>query len=386
MVVNFTFGAYIQEDIWWKGESLLSFFKKNNIPQDLYFNLSKTDKELCSEIQAGVKYQTLYDAKTSQILQTLIPISEEMQLHIFQDSKKQYKLDIIPIKYKTITETVFIPITSSPYKDIVNITNNKALANAVMLAFRKTINFKKLRKNDYMVIKFTQKIRNNRYFGTADILGAMITVRSRKYYIFKNAKDDRYYDQNGRSLTSVDFKVPLRYKRISSYFTYKRWHPILHRYRAHLGVDFAAPTGRKIFATGDGKVVYKGRKGGYGKTIIIRHKNGYKSLYAHMSRYNKRIKIGSWVKQGSYIGQVGTTGRSTGPHLHFGIYKNGRAIDPLKVMRYSRSKLSGKELRQYIKKQLKIKQELMLAVKEKKKPLKLEKFNLVCEIKGFKNG
>ena len=102
-------------------------------------------------------------------------------------------------------------------------------------------------------------------------------------------------------------KVPLKYKRISSKFTYKRYHPILKRYRAHLGVDFAAPTGRAVHATADGKIVHKSRKGGYGKTVIIKHKNGYKSLYAHLSSYNNKLKVGSWVKQGDFIGRVGST-------------------------------------------------------------------------------
>ena len=316
LLCSFSIASFVQNDVWWKGESLLTFFKKNHIPKELYFELSKTDKELCSEIQAGVKYQTLWDSNTSQLEQALIPISEEMQIHIFQDIKKMYHLEIIPILFDTVTQIAYIPITSSPYRDIVKQTNNKALANAFMLAFKKTINFKKLRKTDYIAIKYTQKIRNGQYFGTPDILGAMITVRGHKYYIFKNDYDDRYYDERGKSLTSVDFKIPLNYKRISSKFTYKRWHPILHRYRAHLGVDFAAPRGRKVYATGDGKVIHKSRKGGNGKTVMIRHKNGYRSLYAHLSAYSKKIKVGSWVKQGTLVGRVGSTGRSTGPHLH----------------------------------------------------------------------
>jgi len=380
LFINFATASYIQEDVWWKGETLLTFFKKHHIPKELYFDLSKTDKELCSEINAGVKYQTLYDTKSLQLEQSLIPISEEMQIHIFQDINKHYKLDIIPIKYDTITQTIFIPITSSPYADIVRQTNNRALANSFMLAFKKTVNFKRLRKTDIIVIKFKQKIRNGRYFGTPDILGAMITVRGKHYYIFKNSHDDRYYDNHGKSLTSVNFIIPLRYKRISSYFTYKRWHPILHRYRAHLGIDFAAPSGRKVWATSDGKIIHRGKKGGYGNAIIIRHKNGYKSLYAHLSRFNKKIHVGSWVKQGDYIGNVGTTGRSTGPHLHFGIYKRGRAINPLKLIKNSRKKLKGKILKKYRKQENKIKKELLRAVKEHKKPLKLIDFKNSCKI------
>lgn len=383
--LNFIYGSYVQEDVWWKGETLLTFFEKYQIPKNIYFNLSKTDKELCSEIYAGVKFQTMFDDK-GKLSQSLIPISEEMQIHIFKDQNNSFSLDIIPIEFKEFEETISIPIQNSPYKDIVEATSNQALANEFMLAFKKSIDFRKLQKNDIISIKYKQKVRLGRYFGTPEILGAFITVRGKHHYIFQNKHDNRYYDENARSLTSVYFKVPLRYKRISSKFTYKRYHPILKRYRAHLGVDFAAPSGRKVFATSDGKIIHKGRKGGYGKAIMIRHKNGYKSLYAHLSRYSNKIKVGSYVKQGDYIGRVGTTGRSTGPHLHFGIYKNGRAVDPLKVINTAKMLLSGKVKKNYLKDVKIIKNDLLSSVKNKKTPTKLDKFEFSYKFNLPQNG
>ena len=379
LTLTFSFSAYVQEDIWWKGESLLTFLDKNHIPKDIYFSLSKTDKELCSEIYAGVKYQVLYDEK-NHLSQALIPISEEMQIHIFKDLNGQYKIDIIPIEFQTITQTIAIDIQNSPYLDIVKTTGNKALANEFIVAFKKTVNFRRLRKGDKVSIKFIQKIRSGRYFGTPKILGAMVRIRGRDHFIFQNPENDRYYDDGAKSLTNVRFKVPLRYKRISSKFTYKRWHPILHRYRAHLGMDFAAPSGRKVWATADGKIIFKGRKGGYGKVVMIRHKNGYKSLYAHLSRFNNKLHVGSWVKQGDYIARVGTTGRSTGPHLHFGIYKNGRAVNPAKLFNSTKVKLAGKKRKKYIRFVKKVKKELLKSIKKNNKPMKLEKFDNICKI------
>ena len=379
LTLSFTFASYTQEDIWWKGESLLTFFDKNHIDKDVYFSLSKTDKELCSEIYAGVKYQVLYDDE-NHLSQALIPISEEMQIHIFKDAKHHYSLDIIPIEFQQTTQTIVISIKNSPYLDIVKTTGNKSLANEFILAFKKTVNFKRLRVGDKVVINFKQKIRSGRYFGTPKILGAMVRVRGKDHFIFQNPENDRYYDAGAKSLTNVKFKVPLRYKRISSKFTYKRWHPILHRYRAHLGIDYAAPSGRKVYATSAGKIIHKGRKGGYGKTIMIRHKNGYKSLYAHLSRFNNKIRVGSWVKQGDYIGRVGTTGRSTGPHLHFGIYKNGRAVNPAKLYNTTKVKLAGKKRKRYIKFIKKIKKDLLKNITKDIKPMKLEKFDNICKI------
>ncbi len=378
--VSFAIASYTQEEIWWKGETLLTFFEKHHIPKEVYFDLSKTDKELCSEIYAGVKYQMLLDPD-SKLEHALIPISEEMQIHISKDLNKTFELDIIPIEFQNISQTISIPIQSSPYQDIVKQTGNKALANEFIIAFKKSVNFKRLQKGDIVAIKFNQKIRQGRYFGTPEILGASVQVKGKEHYIFQNPDNNRYYDDGAKSLTSVFLKVPLRYKRISSKFTYKRWHPILKRYRAHLGVDYAAPTGRKVHATADGKIIHKGRKGGYGKTIMIRHKNGYKSLYAHLSGYNNKYKVGSWVKQGDYIGRVGSTGRSTGPHLHFGLYKNGRAVNPQKVISITKSKLAGKKRKKYLKVVNSIKKDLLASSANIVAPMKIEKFDLTYKIR-----
>jgi murein DD-endopeptidase MepM/ murein hydrolase activator NlpD len=377
--ISFLFGSYVDEDVWWKGETLLTFFEKFKIPQEIYFNLSPTDKELCSEIYAGVEYQIMYD-QNGDLLQTLIPISDEMQIHIFKNKTGKFVLDIIPIEYQEIEQNIRISIQNSPYQDIIEATDNNALANEFLLAFKNSVDFKKLRKNDLVNIKFKQKIRAGRYFGVPDILAASVKMHRKTYYIFQNPDDKRYYDEKGKSLTSFLLKTPLTYNRISSRFTYKRWHPILKRYRAHLGVDFAAPTGRKVFAAADGRVIHKGRKGGYGKTIMIRHKNGLKTLYGHLSRYNSAIKVGSWVKQGRYIGRVGSTGRSTGPHLHFGLYKNGRAIDPLKIISVTKTKLAGAKKKKFLKIAKHLKDELDNSEKYANIPLKLHKFELSYKI------
>jgi len=373
LTLTFSFGSYIQEDIWWKGETLLTFFEKHNISKDVYFNLSKTDKELCSEIYAGVLFQIMYDTN-EKLEQALIPISEEMQLHIFKDAKNNFLLDIIPIEFQEITQTISIPIKYSPYQDILDTTANKALANEFIIAFKKSVDFRRLRQNDIVSIKFKQKIRQGRYFGTPEIIGASVKMRRKTYYIFQNPTDKRYYNDKAKSLTSFLLKIPLRYTRISSKFTKKRWHPILKRYRAHLGVDFAAPTGRKVYSTADGKIIHKGRKGGYGKTVMIRHKNGLKSLYGHLNSYNNRLKVGSRVRQGDYIARVGSTGRSTGPHLHFGLYKNGRATNPLRVISVTKTKLTGKKKKTFLKFAKNIKNDLVNSVGKTANPLKLEKF------------
>jgi len=377
--INFLYASYIHEDVWWKGESLLTFFEKHQIPKDVYFNLSKTDKELCSEIYAGVEFQIMY-SEDNKIEQALIPISEQMQIHVFKDLKENFTLDIIPIEYHEVEQNITIKIKNSPYQDILEITGNKSLANEFILAFKNSVDFRRLRKDDVVSIVFKQKIRQGRYFGVPEILGASVKMRRKTHYIFQRPDDKRYYDDKGKSLTSFLLKTPLRYSRISSRFTHKRWHPILKKYRAHLGVDFAAPTGRKIFAAANGRVIHKGRKGGYGKTIIIRHSNGLKTLYAHMNSYNKKLRVGSKVKQGRFIGRVGSTGRSTGPHLHFGLYKNGRAINPLRIISVTKTKLSGKKKKEFMQIVKGMKNELDNSLEYGDLPMKLEEFDLSYKI------
>jgi murein DD-endopeptidase MepM/ murein hydrolase activator NlpD len=369
--MGFLYSKTITQNRWSNGESLITFLSKKNISKNIYFNLNKRDQELCSEIVAGVEYEM---ATIDNVIQNiLIPISEDMQIHIFK-TKTNYKLEIIPIVYEVYDKIVVISIQNSPYEDIILTTNNYKLAHEFVRNFKKSFNFRTLQPNDKIVIKYTQKIRLGNYYGTPIIQAATVQGRYKKHYIYKNLSDGRYYNEKGKSLTSVFFKIPLSYKRISSKFTKKRWHPILKKYIAHHGIDYAAPTGRKIRATAPGKVIFKGRKGGYGNTIIIRHKGGYKSLYAHQSRFVSSLKRNSWVKQGQLIGYVGSTGRSTGPHLHFALYKNGRAINPAKVMKYSKKTLYGKARKRYLKYIKPIKKEMLNAIKENKQILKRETF------------
>jgi len=139
--------------------------------------------------------------------------------------------------------------------------------------------------------------------------------------------EGRCYDQSGRSLEKLFLKAPLNYRRISSYFSLRRFHPILKIFRPHFGIDYAAATGTPVVSIGDGAVIFKGWKGGYGNYVSIRHNSIYTSNYGHLSRYGKGIRNGSRVRQGQVIGYVGMTGLATGPHLDFSVKKNGTPVN-----------------------------------------------------------
>ena len=144
-------------------------------------------------------------------------------------------------------------------------------------------------------------------------------------------KQGRYFNDKGESVERTFLKTPLKYTRISSTFDRHRMHPILHIRRAHLGVDYAAPIGTPIWAAASGKIIFRGRRGGAGNCVMIRHDNGLVTEYMHMSKFRKGQNVGKRVHQKDVIGYVGMTGLATGPHLHFSIKKNGHFINPLKM-------------------------------------------------------
>ena len=157
-----------------------------------------------------------------------------------------------------------------------------------------------------------------------------------------------YYDENAGSVRSLFLRAPLHYRRISSFFTYKRFHPILKYVRPHLGIDYAAQSGTPVSAVADGTVIYAGWKGGNGKLIILRHGAGYVSTYGHLSRFAKGISGGRRVNQGDLIGYVGTTGLSSGPHLDFRVKQNDKPLNFLKIKYRSSGGLSGKDKAAYL--------------------------------------
>ncbi len=156
-----------------------------------------------------------------------------------------------------------------------------------------------------------------------------------------------FYNEKGDSVRKALMKTPVDGARLSSRFGNRR-HPILGFTRMHKGVDFAAPRGTPVMAAGTGKVKFFGRKGGYGKYIQLRHNSEYSTAYAHLSRYARGLKVGKRVKQGQIIGYVGSTGRSTGPHLHYEVIRNGRQMNPLGLKLPTGRKLKGGELADFI--------------------------------------
>ena len=145
------------------------------------------------------------------------------------------------------------------------------------------------------------------------------------------AKSGGYFDREGNSLDRVLLKSPLKFALVSSQFNPKRMHPVLHRVKGHFGTDYAAPEGTPIWAAADGRIVFRGPKGGAGNMVILSHDGGLKTLYMHLSRFEDGQKVGDRVSQKTVIGYVGQTGLATGPHLHFGLQRHGKYVDPEEI-------------------------------------------------------
>ena len=192
-----------------------------------------------------------------------------------------------------------------------------------------------IRKGDTFKLLYEEIFRNGEKVKDGEIIAAEFVNDGEVYRAvrYTNPETNRteYFSPEGKSMRKEFLRTPVNFTRISSRFTTRRYHPVLHKVRSHKGVDYAAKRGTPIRAAGDGKVVFKGKKGGYGRVIMIQHGSKYTTLYAHLNSYNKKVRVGKRVKQGQTIAYVGSSGLATGPHLHYEFRVNGVHRNPLTV-------------------------------------------------------
>ncbi len=226
-------------------------------------------------------------------------------------------------------------INSSLFMAAQNAGLDDSLAMELAFIFGWDIDFAlDIRSGDRFLVIYEEIFRHGEKIGNGDIVAAEFVNQGRKLQAFRYTTPDgrsQFYSADGKSMRKAFLRTPVDFARISSKFNLGRRHPILNRIRAHKGVDYAAANGTPIKAAGNGRVEFKGRKGGYGNTIIIKHGSSTSTLYAHMSRFGRGISNGSRVQQGQIIGYVGSSGLATGPHLHYEFRVNGAHKNPLTV-------------------------------------------------------
>jgi len=269
---------------------------------------------------------------------------EELFISFLED-KFIYEIKKIPIT----SEKIFVSgvIETSLYKAMKDKGLSEIIINEIIRIYSFDVDFQRdIYAGDNFEIYFTrEKNEKNETVSIKDPEYLMLSSRGTElpYYLYSTEEFNEYFDENGKGMTKSLMKTPINGARLSSSYGMRK-HPILGYNKMHKGVDFAAPTGTPIFAAGNGIVEYVGRNGGYGKYIRIRHDGTYKTAYAHLNSYKKGIGNGVRVKQGDIIGYVGSTGRSTGPHLHYEIIVNGQQINPATLKLPSGRKLNEQQL------------------------------------------
>lgn len=214
--------------------------------------------------------------------------------------------------------------------------NNAPPVLAVMLShiFGWTVDFFGIQEGDEFRLIYSQEVMGDEPLNNYKILAASFKASDSLYYAipFVQEEEELFYNADGNSLEGAFLKAPLDFYRISSRFSNSRYHPVLKRRRAHHGVDYAAPTGTPVYAIGSGKVIAKAyQANGAGYYVKIRHNSTYTTTYMHLSRFAKGLNVGDHVEQKEVIGYVGSTGLSTGPHLDFRVYENGKPVNPLTI-------------------------------------------------------
>jgi murein DD-endopeptidase MepM/ murein hydrolase activator NlpD len=225
-------------------------------------------------------------------------------------------------------------IESSLWESMMELETNPMLAIELSEIFAWSIDFFGIQKGDQYKVIYQESFVDSLSVGITKIMGAWFFHNETDFWAipFTQHGERSFYDEKGNSLRKAFLKAPLRYSRISSGFSNSRLHPILKIRRPHHGVDYAAPTGTPVHTVGDGVITAVGyQRNGGGNYVKIKHNSVYSTTYMHLSRFGKGIKQGVYVKQGDVIGYVGSTGLASGPHLDFRFYRNGSAVNPLKV-------------------------------------------------------
>lgn len=317
------------------GSSLSAIFEQLDIGHSLLMTILEQDKNSrrFTDLKVGQELVFNFDQEGSfqSVTSQLSPL-ESIEI-ARDDSTGRYNF-AKHVQETTQTETTSSGVVTSsllaatqsagmPYKLALDMAN----------VFAYDIDFARdLRSGDSFEVVYEQKMLDDQVVGTGNILAARFTNKGKIHtavrYTDKSGQT-AYYNSDGTSSRRAFIRTPVDFSRISSKFNPGRKHPVLNKIRAHRGVDYAAPTGTPIKATGNGKIAFVGNKSGYGKTIIIQHGGKYRTLYAHMSNYAKGMQNGSTVSQGQVIGYVGMTGLATGPHLHYEFHVNGTHVDPL---------------------------------------------------------
>lgn len=303
-----------------------------------FFNLSKT--------KVGQIIDIWLNKKSQEIEKILLHLSPYKAIHIIRNGHDFFPSLVSHSKINILT-IINGEVSNSFYQSAIDRGIPPEVIMEIADIHAWDIDFlADIRSGDTFQITIPKYYRKGKCIGHGKVHAVRFVNQKRifeSFYFTDSEGKSYYYNRDGESLRKAFLKSPLSYRRISSCFSLKRFHPILKTYRPHYGVDYTAPIGTPVESVGDGRIIFIGWKGGYGRYIKIRHNHIYETGYGHLKRFAKGLKKGSKVRQGDVIGYVGSSGLSTGPHLDFSVRKGGRFINPLSIKFPPSFILSGKD-------------------------------------------
>jgi len=332
------------------GDNLSLIFKRAGL----------TDRHMMELLSAeqGKKLASLYPGhsltftiNTDGVLQKLTYIKDRLNSFSYSRTANGFSYDennrepdaILTSRQATITDSLFLAGKDARMDD--------KLVMELAGIFGWDIDFMlDIRQGDSFKVVYEELFLDGDKIGDGNIVAAQFTNRGKTFRAVRyedTSGNTQYYTPSGDTMRKEFLRSPIDFARISSHFNLRRKHPVLNKIRAHKGTDYAAGHGTPIRSAGDGKVVYAGKKGGYGNVVIVQHGQTYKTLYAHISKFRRGIRKGVRVKQGQVIAYVGSTGLATGPHLHYEFYVNGAVRNPVTIKLPKAQSVSKAELQRF---------------------------------------
>ena len=331
-----------------KGENISVIFEEKKISLNTAYKIFNFDKDnLLSSIRPGDKMEFNYlneDLVNIEIIKDkinsiLIDLSQDVLI------KKQEKI------IQNIKKFSKGKIKSSFYQDALKAGMPESIIMDFVYIFGWDVDFIfDVRKGDEFSVIFETEYTEGEQISNGDIVFAEFVNQGESYRaqrFFDDVQGKQYFDEKGNNVRKAFLRAPLDFAYISSHFNPNRMHPILHKIKAHNGVDYAAKRNTPVQASGDGVISFVGEKSGYGRTVEIKHGGNIKTLYAHLERFNARSKVGNKVKQGEIIAYVGDSGRATGTHLHFEFWQGKKRTDPVKVKLPSAKPINKNQLKDF---------------------------------------
>lgn len=352
---NLSEGEFVREERIRSGDSVPALLSRLGIEDTAILDFLRNDKSaqaIFRQLSPG-KTVTAHASHSGKLANLQFPLNgpSDQALVVTRDSLGNLaaKLDRLNIETRIVMKSAEIRYSLFGATDSAGIPDG--IATQMADIYGGDIDFHRdLRKGDRFAVVYESITHLGKEIRSGKLLASEFINNGKSYHAAwfpTNGTEGGYYSTEGKSLRKAFLRSPLEFSRITSSFSTARFHPVLQKWRAHKGIDYGAPIGTRVRATGNGSVEFIGARGGYGKVVILRHQGRYNTLYAHLSGFAQNLRPGSRVSQGDTIGYVGATGLASGPHLHYEFQINGTHQNPLAIVLPSTPPLTASQLPEF---------------------------------------